>query len=105
MAKSRCGFTALLAGSLDMRLFRGDVQPQVAAAMEAAVLSGLQQVKQQQQLYLKGFHTDFAGRSTDALLQELPSSLTQLDLYKMYGTLSCGLSSSTVAAFTRLRSL
>jgi hypothetical protein len=99
-----------------MRLFVSDDQPQVAA-MEAAVLRGLQQAKQQQQqaqgwsqqqpqqLCLQDFHTMFAGSSTDALLQELPSSLTWLSLSNGFGATPCCLKSSTLAAFTRLRSL
>jgi hypothetical protein len=87
---------------------------QEAAAMEAAVLRGLQQAKQQQtqglqlqpqQLCLQDFHTVLAGSSTDALLQELPTSLTQLSLNNTFSAAPCNVSSSTLAAFTRLRSL
>jgi hypothetical protein len=91
------------------------VQPQIAAAMEAVVLRGLLQAKQQQahgvlqlqpqQLCLQEFHSVFAGSSTDALLQQLPNSLTELDLGNTFGAMPCSVSSSTLAAFTRLRSL
>jgi hypothetical protein len=94
-----------------------NVQPQVAAAMEAVVLRGLLQAKQQQQqaqgvlqlqpqqLCLQEFHCVFAGSSTDALLQQLPYSLTELSLGNTFGAMPCSVSSSTLAAFTRLRSL
>jgi hypothetical protein len=91
-----------------------------AAAIEAAVVRGLQQAKQQQQqqqqaqgwsqlqpqqLYLQDVHHMFAGSSTDAMLQQLPSSLTRLDLSSTNRAQLCSLSSTTLAAFTRLRSL
>jgi hypothetical protein len=87
----------------------------MAEAMQATLLFGLLDFKkkqkqahssqQQQQLGLQEFGISFAGSWTDQLLRELPRTLTVLSLTNRQGGAACDFRSSTLAAFTRLRSL